>query len=94
MTGKNPLVLGRLAIELNHIPLLENNVVLTVHYAKIMESWHNGRVTRLAFISNYLCSGGIKFIYLSGCPFVWLFYANDGGRIYTKKLRKMVFIQL
>ena len=33
MTGKYPFVLGRLAIELNHNPLLENNVVLTLHYA-------------------------------------------------------------
>ena len=35
-------VLGRLTIELNHNPLLETNVVLTLHYAKIMESWDNG----------------------------------------------------
>ena len=45
-----PFVLGRLLIELNHIPLLENNVVLTLHYVKIMESSHNGRVTSLGFI--------------------------------------------
>ena len=31
MTGKYPFVLGRLGIELNHIPLSENNVVLTLH---------------------------------------------------------------
>ena len=44
MTGKYPFVLGRLSIDLNHNPLLENNVanllliMLTLHYAKIMES--------------------------------------------------------
>ena len=38
MTGKEPFVLGSLVTELNHIPLLQNNLVLTVHYAKIMES--------------------------------------------------------
>ena len=31
-------VLCRLAIKLNHNSPLENNVVLTLHYAKIMES--------------------------------------------------------
>ena len=35
---KYPFVLGRLAIELNHNPLLENNVVLTLHYTKIIDS--------------------------------------------------------
>ena len=39
MTDKYPFVLGRLPTELNHFPLSENNVVLTLHYAKIMESW-------------------------------------------------------
>ena len=47
---KYPFVLGRLSIELNHSPLLENNVVLTLHYAKIIESWDNGRVAHLGFI--------------------------------------------
>ena len=37
MTGKYLFVLGRLPIALNHIPRLENNVMLTLHYAKIME---------------------------------------------------------
>ena len=32
------IVIGRLLIELNHILLFENNVVLTLHYVKIMES--------------------------------------------------------
>ena len=41
MTGKYPFVLGRLAIEVNHIPLLENNVVLTLHYLK-----NNGKLTQ------------------------------------------------
>ena len=34
MTGKYHFVLGRLAIELNHNPLLENNIELALHYAK------------------------------------------------------------
>ena len=41
---------GRLPIELNYIPLLENNVVLTLHYAKIMEHGYNGMAIRLGFI--------------------------------------------
>ena len=36
MTGKYPFVLDRLLIEQNRVPLLENNVVLTLHYVKIM----------------------------------------------------------
>ena len=35
---------------INHIPLLENDVVPTLHYVKIMESTHSGRVTHLGFI--------------------------------------------
>ena len=34
MTGKYHFVLGRLVIELKHNPLLENNIVLTLHYPK------------------------------------------------------------
>ena len=38
MTGDFPFVYGRLPTELNHIALLENNVVLTLHCTTNMES--------------------------------------------------------
>ena len=54
MAGKHPFVLGRLPTELKHILLLENDVVLTLHYAKTMESWHNRRVTGLGLINKLI----------------------------------------
>ena len=51
MRGKHPFVLRTLPTELNHISLLEINVVLPLHYAKIMENRHKRKVTGLGFIS-------------------------------------------
>ena len=41
VTGKQHFVLDRLSTELNHISLIENNVVLTLHYVK-----NNGELTQ------------------------------------------------
>ena len=46
------MMTGRLPIDLNYIPLLENNVVLPLHYAKVMKSSHNKRFhVRVLFVA-------------------------------------------